>query len=192
MHKTIKDNCVIVDLDFTLVNVNTTFDFLSMFFRRKYILFSRLLRPLTLLSNLLDSDVYKQLLLILCIKKRTREELERYSKAYFKYVLRHRDKRLNIMLLDLLKRVKCKKILLTSSIDVIAEPFKTLGFDFVISSKTYYKDGKFIRVKDLYGKKHKIIEALSKYFCSMLIIEDEPEPEYMGIEGVKVIKVLHK
>lgn len=188
-NKNTKNYCVIVDLDFTLVNVNTTFDFLRTFFHRKYVLFSKLLRPLALLNKVLGSDVYKQLLLIICAKKKTREELKSWSKAYFEHILTHRDRHLNITLLNFLKNAKCKKILLTSSIDIIAKRFKELGFDSVVCSKICYKDGKFIGIQDLYSKKHKVIEALSEYFDEILLIEDAPEPENASIKGVKIIKV---
>lgn len=187
-----KGCCVIVDLDYTLVNVNTTFDFLRTFYYRKYVLFSKLIWPLTLLNKVLGSDMYKQMLLTFCIKRKAKQELDALSERYFKHLLRHKNGYVNILLLNSLKGVKCKKILLTASIDIIAEHFKKLGFDLVIGTNICYRNNKFYRIQDLYRNKHKVIEMLSKYFDKIIVIEDSPEPEYAKIKGVKVIKVLHK
>lgn len=187
-----KGCCVIVDLDYTLVNVNTTFDFLRTFYYRKYTLFSKLLWPLTLLNKILSLDVYKQMLLILCIRGETKQKLDELSKKYFKHILGRKNEHINILLLNLLGGVKCKKILLTASLGIIARYFKGLGFDLVIGTNICYRNNKFYRIQDLYRNKHKVIKIFSKYFDRIIVIEDSPEPEYAKVEGIKVIKVLHK
>lgn len=189
MLKVGKKRLCVVDLDFTLVNLNTTFDFLNLFFHRKYIVFSRLLFPLLLLNKVFGSDVFKQLLLlsILWFEKRAKEELKELSKTYFKYLVSRRS--INQSLLNFLKKLDCKKILLTASIDVIAEPFKELGFDIVIGSRIYYYNNIPVKILDLFGRKHKVISNLNKYFDEILVFDDSPEPQYKIIRGVKVIRV---
>jgi hypothetical protein len=188
-----EDRCVFVDLDFTLVNVNTTFDFLRVFFYRRFFIFSRLLYPLVVVNKIIGSDLYKQGLLFFCAGKTAKTELERCSKAYANYILNHGSQYFNAGLLSQLGNVKHKKILITASIDIIANHLKeALGFDLVISSKTYYSNNGFLRLQDLSHKKHKIVRTFSEKFEQILIIEDAPEPEYSQIKGVTVKTVSQK
>ncbi|MEM2223456.1 MAG: hypothetical protein QXF71_02505, partial [Acidilobaceae archaeon] len=70
------------------------------------------------------------------------------------------------------------KVLLTASLDFIANNFKELGFDLIIASKTLYKNERFQSFFDLYGRKSGIVKILSKHFDNILIIDDDPEPAF--------------
>jgi hypothetical protein len=190
--KAIKAQCVFVDLDYTLINVNTTFDFLSTFYYRRYFVLSRLLYPLVFLNKIVDSDVYKQALLMLCVGKETKAKLDEYSRTYTNFLLRHKNLYFNIQLLEYLDSINQKKILLTSSIDMVAAHLGQLGFDKVISSEMCFRNNRLLCLHDLYHRKHKVIRKFSDCFAEMLIIEDTPEPQYFEIKGLSVLRVFFK
>jgi len=183
---------IVVDLDFTIVNANTTFDFLRFVTPRKYSIFSRILMPVIFLNKLSKKDVYKALLVLLCIKGKPKEMLQRHSKEYYSYIKKNRDRYVNHTLMKYISNLQKKNMLITASLDIIAENFKDLGFNIVISSKTYYKNGRFQYFADLYGEKHKILRLLSKRYNKVIIIEDSPEREYSTIGNVQIIHVPRK
>ena len=184
---------LVVDLDYTLVEVNTVYDFLEKFYSRRFLLISRLLFPLLFFNRLLKTDIYKQLLVTYCFKNVSEQCLRNSARTYFNYILRHRDRYLNQSVLEILLRQDdtTTKMLLTASLSIIAEQFKELGFDLVISSKTFFKNGKYSGMFDIFMKKHRILGCFSKYFDQIIIFDDDPEPEYNNIKNteVRVIKV---
>jgi phosphoserine phosphatase len=167
---------IVVDLDYTLVNTNTTFDFLKFVSPKRYEIFSRLLRPLQLFNSIVRKrmgDIYKITLTIICCGGMSKEMLENFASAYFN----KKNWTYNKNILSLLKNFQGRKFLVTASLDLIAEKFKILGFDSVISSKMLYKNGKFYRLFDLYGRKHVVISKILAQFERLIIIDDSPEPE---------------
>jgi hypothetical protein len=180
---------VFIDLDFTIVDGNTTFDFLKFVNPRRYHIFSRILMPIIFLNKLFKKDVYKVLLVLLCIKGKPKELLQRYSRKYYTYIEKN-DRYINRALMEYLANFH-KKILITASLDIVAENFKDLGFNIIVSSKTYYKNGKFQYFVDLYGKKHEFLQYLSKRYNKIIVIEDSPEQEYYKIDNVKIISPKH-
>ena len=179
----------IIDLDYTLVNVDTTNEFIQLVCPRKYYIFSKILQFIVPINRLFKKiDVYKNIMVYLCLVRKPKALLEKYSKDLCDLL---KKVHLNYSLIDKLKKVRREGhvlILLTASLDVIAKNFRDLGFDIVIGSKTYYRNERFSRLWDLYHRKHKIIKILKKYSKEIIVIEDKPEPEYYSIPGVKVIK----
>ena len=181
----------IVDLDYTLVNVDTTNEFIRMVCPRRHHIFSKILRFIAPLNKLFKRiDVYKNTIVYLCLMRKPKVLLEEYSRKLYNSLKRTH---LNYSLIDRLREIKRKgyvMILLTASLDIIAENFKDLGFDMVIGSRTYYRGNKFHRLRDLYQRKHRIIEILKRYYKKIIIIEDDPEPEYYLIPSVQVVRVI--
>ena len=180
----------IIDLDYTLVNVDTTNEFIKMVCPRRYHIFSKVLRLVVPLNKLFKRiDIHKNIVVYLCLTGKPKVLLKKYSRKLYSLLKRTH---LNNSLIDELKEFKKKGymlILLTASLDIIAKNFKDLGFDVVIGSRTYYRDNKFHRLWDLYHKKHKIVEILKRYCKEIVVIEDDPEPEYYSIPGVQVVKI---
>jgi hypothetical protein len=174
-----KAELIIVDLDFSLVKVNTTFDFLKTLHPIKYRIFSDLLRFLNVLNRLYKGDLYKKMLVLLCMLGMPKKKIEYYSNIYKNSM--EKKNRYNRKILDFLSRTRTKKVLLSASLDVLVKKFKELGFDIAIGSKTYYKYGRFFMFTDLYGKKHDIVKQFLKSFNSIIIIDDSPEPELTRI-----------
>lgn len=181
-----RKSAIIIDLDYTLVNANTTFDFLKFICPMRYKILSNLFRPLVLLNRIIKKDVYKIILVLLCIGGMCKEALERYAREYY---LSNRN--YNKRILFLLRKFHGQKILLSASLDLIVEKFKTLGFDCTIGSKMLYKKNRFYWFLDLYGRKHIIIKHLleNHHFDKLIIIDDSPEQEFYSLSG-KVI-ILH-
>ena len=180
----LEEQLIILDLDFTLVNANTTFDFLNFVCPRRFRVFSKILKPVVFLNKFFKRDVYKFLLVFLCVKGVPEKLLRKYSVEYYNQLGK---KCINYSLLKCITSLKSKKILITASLDFIAENFKGLGFDALIASKTYYKKGRLHSFADLYGKKHKIIQAFKKQYKEIIVIEDSPEQEYYEIDNVTVL-----
>jgi|GEM_PF-3183788 len=181
--------CIIVDLDFTLVNLDTTAEFLKLLCPLKYYIFSKILRPVAILGRILSIDLYKQLMLLLCIYDHPKELLEEKAKILFKMLVS--KEHVNVSLLNFIKKKNCVKVLLTCSLDIIATQFYDFEFDLIISSTSLFRHGKFIKLCDLYGKKHRVVHALSRLFHEVVILEDSPENEYHLIKNARVIRVIY-
>ncbi|MEM2292865.1 MAG: haloacid dehalogenase-like hydrolase [Nitrososphaerota archaeon] len=185
----LQTEAIIVDLDDTLVKTNTVFEFMELLCPLRYAIFSRLFKPFLFLNMIFKKDFYKLVMIMMCVKGRRKEDLERYAKAYYKIIEKNQDKYYNTNVLSLVQTKACKiKVLLTASLDFIADNFKELGFSFVVASKTYYKNEKLHFFFDLYGRKSGIIKALSKYFDNIVIIDDNPEPALYAFDK-KVILI---
>jgi len=170
---------LIIDLDNTLVKTNTTFEFMKILCPLRYAVFSRLFKPVLLLNMVFKKDFYKLMMVMICIKGREKEDLECYAKIYYEMIKKNQSKYYNTDVLNLLQTKTCKaKVLLTASLDFIANNFKELGFSFVVASRTRYKNKKFRFFFDLYGRKSEVMKIFSKYFDSILIIDDDPEPTF--------------
>lgn len=181
--------CVVVDLDYTLVGVDTTAMLgLMMCSKTRRILLNLLYMTILrfvipILNKIVAKDVYKVLLLNMCSRCDESSLDKLASKAYHEAL-----NYLNISLVKALLRVNALKVLLTASIDVIAKRFSTLGFDIVISSATKYKGGKVWLLLDLYRNKYKVLEMLLKYCEKIVLFEDSPEHQYYRLSNVKVLK----
>jgi hypothetical protein len=185
----VENTVLLVDLDFTLVKCNTTFDFLNRFFHFRYIIFSRLLFPLIFINSCFKRDFYKKFIVFFCIRGARIDALKSYSDLYFNFIELNFDQYFNKKIIQMLDSSTTKKILLTSSLDLIAQNFEKLGFDAVVSSPTYEKNGRFYGFRDLYARKHSFVLNLSLDFDKLIIIDDCPEPEFNSIRGAKVIRV---
>jgi hypothetical protein len=182
--------CVVIDLDYTLVGVDTT-AMLGLMMCSKIrrillnLLYMTILRfVIPILNKIVTRDVYKLLLLNMCIRCDEGSLNKLAGKAYYEAL-----NYLNTSLVKMLLHVNALKVLLTASIDVIAKRFSILGFDIVISSVTKCKDGKVWLLLDLYRKKHKVLEMLLKYCEKIIVFEDLPEQQYYRLSNVKVLKV---
>jgi len=177
---------IICDLDYTIVNVNTTYDFLCYFYPVRYKILSILLRPLVLITNIIKIDIYKKVLTILCLKGKIKINLEIIANNYINFLIK--NKAINNELLHVINNYKGKKILLSASLEILVNCFLKMGFDYAISSKMYYQKDKFKNFSDLYGKKHILIEELSKKFKNIIVIDDSPESEFFLLQnGVTIL-----
>jgi len=184
--------CVIVDLDYTLVSIDTTATLAwvvcphitKLILNILTLTFLRFVVPL--LNRALDRDVYKLLVLKLCLRACNdslgRAVLEVYHRAL---------KTLNKDLLKAIWRLNTFKILLTASVDIVAKRFRNLGFGLMISSKIECREGRLYNLVDLYSKKHVIVKRLLKYCDRIYIIEDSPEPQYEELENTRVFRVIY-
>lgn len=184
--------CIVVDLDHTLVGVDTT-ALLAMKacgeMRRLLLraLSASFLRLIVLgLNRVLTRDIYKLLLLKTCI-----EHSEAHLDNAINEVYHEALKNLNPALAKIIPQVNEPKILLTASLDIIAKKFASLGFDLVISSISERGNGKIWCSIDLYQKKHIILRTLLKCCGEVIIIEDMPEPQYYTLNNVRVIRVAY-
>jgi len=183
--------CIVVDLDYTLVSVDTSATLVRRLCPWKYKFISlvfMVLKPLALLSRKLNKDLYKLILLRYCLNRCINLDLENATKSLYYEV---RKSKLNVSLLNTIKKTGGLKILLTASIDIVANKFKDLGFDLVISSVVKCGETRPFSLLDLYGKKHVILSHLLKYCGKLLIIEDSPEPQYYELQGIKVFRVVY-
>lgn len=169
----------ICDLDYTLVSLNTTNELLKVVNFKKFVILSRLLFPLSIVNALLKRDLTKRLLVALILNRIPKPCLERLSLLLYEKI--KRESKVNTRLLSLLCNLKGygPVILLTASLDVIANKFKEFGFTCVISSPTFYIDRKLTGLHDLYGRKHRILRGIfsSGLFKKIIIFDDAPEPE---------------
>jgi len=180
----------VVDLDHTLIGANTTFELLQILCPVRYFILSKILKPLTLLNVVLKRDIYKLVLITICVKGWRREKLEQLARTYYEMIVkREPDTYLNNRLLLFLHKMRSTpKILLTASLDFIADNFKKLGLDLIISSRSYYKNDKFHSFQDLYKQKNHVLMILLKYFDKVVVFDDDPEPEFYTL-GDRVIVV---
>ncbi|MEM1510431.1 MAG: hypothetical protein QW096_11265 [Thermofilaceae archaeon] len=171
---------VICDLDYTLVNLNTTNELLSIVNPRKFKILSRLLAPFSILGSIFKRDFTKQVLVKSILGGISKSHLERLSLLLYKRI--KQTGKINLDLLSIIRRIGYwgPSILLTASLDIIASKFRELGFNCVISSFTFYAGEKFIGFCDLYRRKYEVIRdiLLSNYSPRKVIVfDDSPEPE---------------
>ena len=180
----------IIDLDYTLVKTNTTFEFLKVICPKRYLILSKILKPLLLLNAIIKRDIYKFTLVMMCIKGWNQRKLKQLARVYYEKIIKGKSSMyFNDILLSFLHRMRnVPKILLTASLDIIAENFKDLSFDIIVSSESYIKDGKLSSFHDLYRRKNLILKILLKYFDKVVVFDDNPEPEFYVL-GSKVIVV---
>ena len=180
---------LVVDLDFTLVNSDTTLDFLKLAAPIRYKLLTRVLRPFSYASRFFVRDVYKIVLVLLCIQGRDKNFLDQLSTLYVSRIGSDKHPGYNEQILDCLKHSTQTAILLTGSLDFIAEKFRVLGFSRTVGSKSYYKNGRFHNFVDLHGKKHEFLQRFSPNYDCITVMEDSPEEEYGQITNLKVVTV---
>jgi len=178
-------DAIIVDLDYTLVNTNTTFDFLKFVHPKRYGILSKLLRPLLLLNRISRRDIYKTMLVLLCLFGISKEMLEHHARTYFDKSKEKWD--YNRDVLSFLKNFQGKKILLSASLDVIVKNFKELGYDYTIGSKMLYKNDRFYWLSDLHGRKHAKVKQLLEHFDKLIIIDDSPEQEFYSMSNKIIV-----
>ena len=187
------NHCIVVDLDYTLVSIDTTAKLVEVRCPWKYRLLSLMfsaLKPLMLLMNkMLNRDLYKLMLLRTCFKKCREPVLDDVIETIYREI---EKSGLNNSLLKILEKADGIKILLTASIDDIAKKFSRFSFDLVISSVIECREEELYSFLDLYKRKHVILKHLLKYCNKIFIIEDSPEPQYKSLERVKVIQVIHR
>ncbi|MCR8487000.1 MAG: hypothetical protein NDP22_01120, partial [Crenarchaeota archaeon] len=70
------NEALIIDLDNTLVKTNTTFEFMEILCPLRYVVFSRYFKPLLLLNMIFKKDFYKLMMIMVCIKRHKKRELE--------------------------------------------------------------------------------------------------------------------
>jgi len=176
----------VVDLDYTLVGINTSYEFLKILCPLKYTILSRLLLLFSVLSRILKKDLFKFVMVNLCIKDFDEKEIKLRAQIYYrKYTLKH----LNVPLISFLQTRKGPKILLTASIDLIADNFKELGFDIVVSTKSFFRDGRYCTILDLYGKKDLLLRVISRYFNRVIVFDDAPQQSFYKLKNVIVVKL---
>jgi len=176
----------VVDLDHTLVGINSTYDFLKILCPLKCIVLSKLTFPFSLLNRVLKRDLFKFIMLKLCMRSFDEKKVRLYAQKYYqKYLLKH----LNAPLLAFLRTRKGLKILLTASIDFIANNFKELGFNVVLSTKSFFREGRYFTILDLYGKKGRLLHVISKYFDKIVIFDDAPERSFYELNNVVIVKI---
>jgi hypothetical protein len=184
--------CIVIDLDYTLVNIDTTAMLaLQACGKMRRLLLKALSASLLrfivpTLNKVLTRDIYKLILLRACIRC-NRNSLKSVIDEVYREALRN----LNLALVKAVSQVSGLKILLTASLDVIAKKFNTLGFNIVIGSVSECRDGKIWCSIDLYRKKHKILKVFLKYCDEITIIEDSPEPQYCMLNNVRVLRVAY-
>ncbi|PUA31624.1 MAG: hypothetical protein B7O98_08990 [Zestosphaera tikiterensis] len=176
----------VVDLDHTLVGINTAYEFLKILCPLKYMILSRLLFPFSFLNHILRRDLFKFIMMKLCVRNFGEKEIKLYAQAYYrKYIPKH----LNTSLTVFLQTQKGLKVLLTASIDLIADNLKELGFDIIISTKSFFKKGRYYTILDLYGKKGCLLQVVSKYFSKIIVFDDAPEQSFYKLNNVVVVKI---
>jgi len=176
----------VVDLDYTLVGINTTYEFLKNLCPLKYTVLSRLMLPFSLLNRVLKRDLFKFIMMKLCMRGFDEKRIELYTRKYYRrYLLKH----LNAPLLAFLRIRKGLKILLTASIDFIADSFKELGFDVVLSTKSFFRENRYYTILDLYSKKSRLLQVISKYFDKVIVFDDTPEQSFYRLNNVVVVKI---
>jgi hypothetical protein len=200
--KRFKKICII-DLDYTLVNVETTSHFLeSIGFQRTLMLMSPLLLLTGVMSLLLSKlfkigiDIPKYLKLKACLRTLNEAPINELACKYVGKLLVD-DRLFNKRLVKILSEL-CENslvILLTASISPIANCFHSVGFMKIYSSELVYRNGKFHRLIDLYQRKYMIVEAILRIsdVAKMIVIDDSPEKEITELarkeRRLKVIKV---
>lgn len=174
----------IIDLDHTLVDVNTTFHFLEYITPGRYAILSKLLRPLMVFNRHLKTDLYKKAIVCACLSGMKKDDLNEKSRNYFEII---RESVVNKTLISFLNENPGKKILVSASLDFIVDNFMAFRFNEVVGSKTKFKSGKFASFDDLYCKKHKLIEKYLDEFKKIYVIDDSPESELFNMKHIVIL-----
>lgn len=128
----------VFDLDDTIVSINTTFRFIDFYLRRT----SRLRYIIFIIARELSFVIDYRKIAIKLLRGSSKDELESAANGFYS----SSQKYINIELLEVIERVKgegCKLILVSGTLDCIAETFaENLGFDYWRSSVLSYQDGK--------------------------------------------------
>ena len=181
----------IIDLDHTIVNVETTSHFLELLGCRRSLL---LMKPLLIFAQIFTLvffrlfktgiDFSKYLKLRVCLGSLDKEMIDTLARKYVKMLLGN-GLLLNEQVLKLLSKVRETHltVLLTASISPIANCFYDLGFKMVYSSEIMYRNKKFYKIRDLYGHKHMVIKAFLNLrgISKLIIIDDSPENEIIKL-----------
>lgn len=177
---------LVVDLDFTLVNINTTYEFFSTLDNYNKNVDS-ILKHTYFLNNFIDKDIYKSIGCAWFFRGYSKRDLKKkaiqfHSSSKYKYnssILNYARK---------FKNIGGDVILLTASIDILAEEFKPSFFDGFVSS-SLNKKGNIWILNDIKGKKLEKIEEKINLYDSITIIDDLIGAEKS--EEVENIKYLH-
>ncbi len=198
----IKKICI-VDLDYTLVNVETTSHILkSIGFQRTMMLMSPLLLLISVMNLLLSKlfkvrvDIPKYLKLKACLRTLDETTINELACKYVKRLLVD-DRLLNKLVIKALSQlcVDALVILLTASISPIANCFHSVGFTKIYSSELVYRNGRFHRLIDLHQRKHVIVKAILRIndVAKVIVIDDSPEKEIIELsrrdQRLKIVKV---
>jgi len=181
----------VIDLDHTIVNVETTSHFLEFLGCRRSLL---LMKPLLIFAQIFTLvlfrlfktgiDFSKYLKLRVCLRNLDKELIDTLAHKYVKMLLGN-SLPLNEQVLKFLSKVHETHltVLLTASISPIANCFYDLGFRRVYSSEIIYRNKKFHRIRDLYGHKHMVIKAFLNFWdiSRIIIIDDSPEKEMIEL-----------
>jgi phosphoserine phosphatase len=181
----------IVDLDHTIVNVETTSHFLEFLGCRRSLL---LIKPLLIFAQIFTLvlfrlfktgvDFSKYLKLRVCLRNLDKEFIDTLAHKYVEMLLGN-GLLLNEQVIKFLSKVRETHltVLLTASISPIANCFYDLGFKKVYSSEIEYRNEKFYRIRDLYGRKHMVIKAFLNLggISMLIIIDDSPEKEIIKL-----------
>ena len=190
----------IIDLDHTLVNVETVSNFLDFLGYQRllsiikpFLIFLQILTLLFLRLFKAGIDFSKYLKLRMCLRNLDKALIDMFAHRYAKTLLDYNL--VNKQVLKFLSRA-CENnltILLTASVSPIANCFQDLGFKKVYSSEIVYRNRRFHRLQDLYGRKHIIVKSLLnlRNVSKVIIIDDSPEKEIIEIakkdQRIKII-----
>jgi len=181
----------IIDLDHTIVNVETTSHFLEFVGCRRSLL---LMKPLLIFAQIFTLvlfrlfktgiDFSKYLKLRVCLRNMDKELIDTLAHKYVKMLLEN-GSLLNEQVLKFLSKVRETHltVLLTASISPIANGFYDLGFNMIYSSEIMYRNKKFYTIRDLYGHKHMVIKAFLNLsnISRLIVIDDSPEKEIIKL-----------
>jgi phosphoserine phosphatase len=181
----------VVDLDYTIVNVETTSHFFE-FLRCQRLL--SLMKPFLIFAQVCTLvffrlfktgiDFSKYLKLRVCLKNLDKALIDTLAHRYVEMLLGN-NSLLNEQVLKFLSKVHETHltVLLTASISPIANCFYDLGFRKVYSSEIVYRNKRFHRIRDLYRHKHIIIKAFLNFrdISEVVIIDDLPEKEIIEL-----------
>jgi len=181
----------VIDLDHTIVNVETTSHFLKFLGCRRSLL---LMKPLLIFAQICTLvlfrlfktgiDFSKYLKLRVCLRNLDKALIDTLAHRYVKMLLGN-SLLLNEQVLKFLSKVHETHltVLLTASISPIANRFYDLGFRKIYSSEIIYRNKKFYRIHDLYGHKHIVIKAFLNFWdiSRVIIIDDSPEKEMIEL-----------
>jgi len=181
----------VVDLDYTIVNVETTSHFLVFLGCQRLL---SLMRPFLILAQIYTLisfrlfkggiDFSKYLKLRVCLRNLDETLIGTLAHRYVKMLLGN-NLLPNKQVLSFLSKVREAHltILLTASISPIAHCFYELGFKKIYSSEIIYRNKRFYRIRDLYGHKHMLIKGFLKFrdISEIIIVDDSPEREIIEL-----------
>jgi phosphoserine phosphatase len=181
----------VIDLDHTIVNVETTSHFLEFLGCRRSLL---LMKPLLIFTQIFTLvlfrlfktgiDLSKYLKLRVCLRNLDKGLIDALAHKYVEILLDN-SLLLNEQVSKFLSKVRETHltVLLTASISPIANCFYDLGFRRVYPSEIIYRNKKFYRIRDLYGRKHMVIKAFLNFggISRVIFIDDSPEKEIIEL-----------